>query len=150
MDIGGNNTAYPMGALSNFTARHFIFDGVECNSIEGVLQGFKSPYPHIQSEICKLVGIKALRRGRKIDWKKKQELYWKGIPIKRDSDEYQLLLNKLYNCIYEQDESFRKAIRDTGNGVLKHTIGKNKESDTVLTEREFCRRLTQLRIKGEC
>jgi len=150
MDIGGNNTSYPMGALSNFTARKFTFDGVECESIEGVLQSFKSPYEHIQVEICKLVGIKALRRGRKIDWKKKQELYWKGVPFKRNSKEYQELLDKLYNSAYQQDESFRKALFDTKNAVLKHSIGKNKESDTVLTEREFCRRLTNLRDRGEC
>ena len=29
------------GRLSNFTPRKFIFDGVECNSIESVLQSFK-------------------------------------------------------------------------------------------------------------
>lgn len=145
MEIGGNNTSYPAGNLSNFTARNFTFRGFECASIEGVLQGLKSPYPHIQVEIFKMVGIKALRRGRKIDWKKKQELYWQGKPIKRDSKEYQDLLDELYICVFEQCSNFKKELKATGNATLKHSIGKNKIQDTVLTEREFCSRLMKLR-----
>lgn len=147
MEIGGNNTSYPAGNLSNFTARNFTFRDFECGSIEGVLQGLKSPYPHIQAEIFKMVGIKAMRRGRKIDWKKKQELYWQGVPIKRNSREYQDLLDELYLCVFEQNENLRKELKDTGKAILKHSIGKNKIQDTVLTEREFCGRLMWLRDK---
>ena len=37
MDIGSGN-GYPSGALSNFSPHPFVFDGVECNSMEGLLQ----------------------------------------------------------------------------------------------------------------
>ena len=39
MDIK-SGSGYPQGALSNFAPRRFVFDGIECNSIEGVLQSF--------------------------------------------------------------------------------------------------------------
>ena len=145
MEIGGNNTAYPGGALSNFTARSFVFDGVTCNSIEGVLQAFKSPYPHIQIEMCMLVGSAAKKRGSNIDWKKKQELHWLGDTFKRDSEEYQNLVDRLYLEVFAQCPAFRKALADTKDATLKHSIGKNKIQDTVLTEREFIQRLVDLR-----
>lgn len=148
MEIGGNNSKYPGGALSNFTARSFIFDDVKCCSIEGVLQAFKSPYPHIQKEICLLVGYGAKKRGSIIDWKKKQTLYWQGKTFKRDSDEYQNLLDRLYENVYFQDEKFKKALQDTGNAVFSHSIGKSKIQDTVLTIQEFLSRLTKLRDNG--
>jgi len=140
---------YPEGNLSNFTGRRFVFDGVECNSIEGVLQAFKSPYIHIQAEICKLVGGGAKRRGSKIDWKKKQVLYWNGEEFGRKSDEYQTLLDRLYQCVYEQDKNFRKELEDTIDATLRHSIGKSKQHETVLTISEFCSRLTKLRRDGK-
>ena len=50
MDIGKGSGGVA-GRLSNFTPRRFIFDGVECNSIEGVLQSFKFKNPDMQKEI---------------------------------------------------------------------------------------------------
>jgi hypothetical protein len=47
--------------------------------------------------------------------------------------------------MYEQNDSFRRALAASGKSVLTHSIGWNKEVDTVLTEREFCSRLTALR-----
>ena len=40
MDIG-SKSGYPAGALSNFSPHPFILDGVQCNSMEGFLQGLK-------------------------------------------------------------------------------------------------------------
>ena len=54
MDIGSGN-GYPSGALSNFSPHPFVFDGVKCNSMEGLLQSFKFDKEHVQAEICKLV-----------------------------------------------------------------------------------------------
>lgn len=64
MDIGSKST-YPAGALSNFSPHPFTFDGVECASMEGLLQSFKQDKPHIQVETCKLVGLQAKRKGQK-------------------------------------------------------------------------------------
>lgn len=39
MDIGSGKE-YPSNALSNFAPHPFVFDGVECASMEGLLQSF--------------------------------------------------------------------------------------------------------------
>lgn len=143
MDIG-SGSGYPAGALSNFSPHPFIFDGIECASMEGLLQAFKSPYPHVQVEICKLVGKAAKFRGKKIDWREKQELHWQGTTYKRDSDEYQELLDRAYDAL-ATNEGFRKALLATNKAVLKHSIGKKFYKETVLTEHEFISRLNRIR-----
>lgn len=61
MDISSKGS-YPSNKLSNFSPNDFVFDGVECKSIEGVLQAFKFDKIHIQDQVCKLVGLGAKRR----------------------------------------------------------------------------------------
>ena len=78
MDIK-SGSGYPQGALSNFAPRRFVFDGVECNSIEGVLQSFKFKDIEIQKYVCTLVGRQAKSKGRNKKWWQKQELYWQGV-----------------------------------------------------------------------
>lgn len=146
MDIR-SGSGYPASALSNFSPHPFIFDDIEINSMEGFLQSLKFKEEHIQVEVCKLVGKAAKFRGKGRKWFREQTLYWKGTPIKRDSNEYQELLDRAYQCCFEQSESFRKALKASGNSSLTHTMGKNKISETVLTEREFCSRLMKLRDK---
>lgn len=144
MDIGSGK-GYPSASLSNFHARRFIFDGVECYSIEGVLQSFKFKNVEMQDYVCSLIGMAAKRKGSKKNWKESQILYWRDREYKRNSKDYQDLLDRLYMCVYEQDPSFRKDLEATGKATMTHSIGKIKESDTVLTIREFCGRLTRLR-----
>jgi hypothetical protein len=146
MDIGSGKE-YPSGALSNFTPHKFTFRGVECNSMEGLLQSFKFKNPEMQKEVCKLVGRMAKAKGRDKNWKTTQTLWWDGLPIKRDSVEYQLLLDEAYESMARDSESFRKALLASQNAVLTHSIGKSSSKDTVLTVREFCSRLTKLRTK---
>lgn len=147
----GSKSGYPSSALSNFAPHRFYFDGVDCWSMEGLLQSFKFDKIHIQEEVCSLVGIAAKMRGKSKDWYKTQTLHWKGIAYKRDSQEYQDLLDRAYLAL-ATNSSFRKALLATGDAVLQHTMGKRKTSETVLTQREFCSRLTNLRElirKGE-
>ena len=100
MDIG-SKSGYPSSALSNFAPHAFVFDGVECASLEGLLQSFKFDKQHIQVEVCKLVGLAAKLRGkpRNKAWKSKQTLWWKGLPIDRHGDEYQNLLDMIYQAV---------------------------------------------------
>lgn len=147
MDIK-SGSGYPQGALSNFAPRRFVFDGIECNSIEGVLQSFKFKDIEIQKYVCSLVGRQAKSKGRNKKWWQKQELYWQGVVYKRDSEDYQSLLDRLYQSVYDQCEGFRKALKATGKAKLTHFIGNNKRSETILTTSEFCSRLTKLRDYG--
>lgn len=71
-------------------------------------------------------------------------MYWRGIPIKRDSKEYQDLLDKAFNALSE-NKGFQRALLATNNATLTHSIGKNKITETVLTRQEFCQRLTKIR-----
>ena len=147
MDIGSKN-GYPASALSNFAPHPFEIDGVVCNSMEGFLQSLKFESIDMQKYVCTLVGFAAKKKGANKNWKTKQELHWNGKVYKRNSDEYQNLLNRAYNELYK-NASFRKALESTKGATLTHSIGKNKQSDTVLTTSEFCGRLTHLRDKGE-
>lgn len=146
MDIGSGN-GYPAGTLSNFAPHPFEIDGVQCNSMEGFLQSLKFESIDMQKHVCTLVGYAAKKKGAKKNWKQKQELYWLGKTFKRDSEDYQNLLNRAYNEL-NKNSGFRKALEATNGATLTHSIGKNKKSETVLTTSEFCGRLTHLRDRG--
>ena len=143
MDIG-SDTGYPSSALSNFAPHPFEIDGVLCNSMEGFLQSLKFSNPDMQVEVCKLVGKQAKFKGKKKKWWKTQTLWWRGVEIKRDSEEYQSLLDRAFYAL-SQNEGFKKALIATGKATLTHSIGKNDPSATVLTRQEFCSRLTKIR-----
>ena len=134
------------GRLSNFTKRSFVFDGVQCRSIEGVLQSFKFYSTSEQRIICGLWGIQAKLTGELTDWKERQILYWKGKEYHRNSLEYQELLDRLYMTVYEQDEKFRKDISKVKQCRLIHSIGVSDKENTVLTEEEFIARLNMLSL----
>ena len=145
MDIG-SGSGYPASNLSNFSPHPFIIDGVECNSMEGFLQALKYENPEMQRTICKLVGKQAKFKGKKKAWYRKQELYWQGKTIKRDSREYQELLDRAFTEL-SKNKKFGKALLATGNATLTHSMGKKKITETVLTKQEFCSRLTLLRAQ---
>lgn len=146
MDIGSGNT-YPANSLSNFAPHPFEIDGIQCNSMEGFLQSLKFESKEMQEYVCSLVGYAAKKKGRNKNWKQSQTLYWRGIEIKRDSKEYQDLLDKAYTELYKNTK-FKAALEASGNAVLTHSIGKTKQNETVLTVKEFCSRLTKLRNFG--
>lgn len=148
MDVGSKNK-YPRGKLSNFTHFQFIFDGVLCNSMEGLLQSFKFENIESQKITCTLTGFDAKRKGsgRNKYWQEKQTLWWNGKSYPRKSKDYQILLNKAYNALYINEE-FKKTLKDAGNSIFTHSIGKNNIKETVLTESEFCKRLQHLKDKG--
>lgn len=144
MDIKSGK-AYPAGALSNFAPHPFVFRGHEVNSMEGFLQGLKFKSAEMQLEIFKKVGVGAKRAGAKKNWQTTQTLWYQGEPIKRESNEYQSILDEAYNAMFDQNEKARKALMATQNAVLKHSIGRTNQNETVLTVREFCGRLMNIR-----
>ncbi len=144
MDIG-SGSGYPAASLSNFAPHPFIIDGIPCNSMEGFLQSLKFKNIDMQKYVCSLVGKSAKYKGKDKKWWKTQTLYWQGKEYKRDSQEYQILLNRAYNALY-QNEGFRKALEASRPATLSHSIGKNDPSKTVLTQAEFVGRLMKLRM----
>jgi len=146
IDVG--TEGYPAENLSNFTAHEFTIDGVPCASMEGFLQGIKFRDPEKQKRICAKVGIKAKGKGKKSKWYLDQLLHWQGKEIDRHGPEYQKLLDKAFNELNKNKE-FQKALEDTGNKKLDHSIGKTDPNRTVLTKNEFISRLNNLRKKNE-
>lgn len=149
MNIQSGN-AWPSSALSNLAGHGFWFDGIDCASMEGLLQSFKFDKPHIQVEVCKLMGKAAKFRGkaRNKAWRQHQTLWWKGCAIGRHTPEYKKLLWQAYCCMYQQSVSFQSALDATKGMRLTHSLGCSDPSLTVLTEREFCGILTRLRDTG--
>lgn len=135
----------PFEDLSNFTPRDFTFRGIDSKSIEGLIQSLKTPLPDKQIRLMQMIGLKAKRKGQKMKWFLKHKLYWQGKEICRFSDEYQALIEEIFTAAYQQDESFRKSLRETGLSKLTHEIGKKSPKYTVLTEDEFCNILMKLR-----
>lgn len=143
MDIG-SGSGWPSSALSNFAPHPFSIDGIECASMEGFLQSLKFKDPAMQVEVCKLVGKAAKFKGKKKKWWREQTLFWQGTEFKRDSQEYQDLLDRAFDALSE-NTSFQKALLATKSATLTHSIGKSKQQETVLTKQEFCSRLTKIR-----
>lgn len=145
MDIRAKGK-YPSNKLSNFAIHHFVYDGVECASMEGLLQSLKFKNPEMQKHVCTLSGKVAKSKGANKNWKTKQILYWKGREIPRQSEEYQILLKEMFDAL-GTNEGFKKALLSTGNATLKHSLGHRNPKATILTETEFCSLLTNLREK---
>jgi predicted NAD-dependent protein-ADP-ribosyltransferase YbiA (DUF1768 family) len=147
MDIGSGH-GYPSSALSNFAPHSFTFDGVECASMEGLLMAFKYSQIHQQIASCGYVGLMAKKRarGRNKHWQRVQKLWWNGVEFDRHGPEYQALLDRAYDALAAND-GFRRALLASGDAVLTHSIGRRDPHDTVLTRREFCSRLTKLRVR---
>ncbi len=145
LDIASYNL-YPARALSNFVQYTFTIDGVVCFSMEGFLQSLKFDNPDKQAEICLLVGLNAKHAGRTRNrlWKDKQTLWWKGVDYDRHGKAYQDLLDRAFNEL-AKDPKFKKALLDTGNAKLTHTLGWNNPRETILTRDEFCSRLMKIR-----
>lgn len=135
MDIS-SGSSYPASSLSNFSPHPFIIDGVECSSMEGFLQSLKFKDENMQKEICKKVGRQAKKAGAKKNWQ--------GKKYKRDSIEYQELLDRAFLEL-SKNSGFRKALLATKNANLTHSIGKKKTSETILTKKEFTSRLIKIR-----
>ena len=145
MDIG-SGSGYPESALSNFAPHPFEIDGVQCNSMEGFLQSLKFENPDMQIHVCSLVGKAAKFKGKKKKWYRTQTLYWRGNPIKRESKEYQELIDRAYSEL-AKNASFRAALLATGDATLTHSMGKTNPTQTVLTRQEFCSRLMKIRTE---
>lgn len=146
MDIS-SKSSYPGSALSNFAPHPFMFRGFAVNSMEGFLQGLKFKSPEMQAEVFKLVGRAAKKKGAKKNWQHEQTLYFQGKAYKRNSKEYQDLLDEAYEALYKNDK-FKRALQSTKGATLTHSMGKTKQNETILTRTEFCSRLTKLRDHG--
>jgi hypothetical protein len=136
--------------LSNLTEHAFVFEGIFCRSMEGLLQSLKFDNLAQQEKVCNLCGITAKKFGqaRNPVWQQHQVLWLKGEPICRNGREYHNLLTRAFNALFE-NKTFEHSLSLTGNQNLIHSIGETDPRKTVLTEVEFIYHLLRLRSKTQ-
>ena len=71
-------------------------------------------------------------------WQTDQIVWWKGQAIDRQSEEYQRIIRRAYQAMFEQSERFRAALMQTRGIKLVHTSGEPSSYKTILTPAEFC------------
>lgn len=135
---------WPSYALSNFHPHSFEFDGVQCESMEGFLQSLKTNDKERQVLVCALSKKEAKQRSTDT-WKKEQNIYWNGKVYNRHGYQFQFLIRRAYRAMLNQCPKFRDALVETKEKRLYHSIGNPDAYDTILTERELCTILTELR-----
>ena len=115
--------------------------------MEGLLQALKCTDDVNQKRICGLYGAAAKQEGAKhnSDWQSTQTLYWQGLTMDRHGEAYQQFIDRAYRALLDQSIAFQTALRESGQRILRHKIGSKDRKNTVLTEREFTRRLYALR-----
>ena len=143
-----SNAKYPANVLSNFGGNGFKFDGMECKSMEGFLQSLKFQDIQKQRQVCSMRGRKA-RNQSSNRWKVNQQVFWQNQTIDRQSEEFQLLLRRAYQAMFEQSIRFHDALLLTRGRKLFHSIGGNNSYETILTSGELCLILTELRDNEE-
>lgn len=145
IDIRGDKKGVE-GGTSNFRRYKFVFDGVECDSMEALVQAFKFQNPEVQRLVCQIKPrmAKLLGTERNAVWQPARTLWWNGQAYDRFGDEYQALLDRAYEAL-AQNPDFVQALLATGEEFLTHSVGEADPAKTVLTEEELCSRLMKLR-----
>ena len=143
-----SNCLYPANVLSNLYHNPFIFDDIECESIEGFLQSLKYEDKKEQIDVCKLYGGSAKKAGKKKkEWTKDQTLFWQGQPIKRNSKDFKKLIFAVFQACFLQNPQYRMALISTAGMNLSHKSGESDPEKTILTENEFIDTLNEIRKK---
>ena len=139
-----SKSAYPADVLSNLCSNGFVFEGVECKSMEGFLQALKYKDVDKQKQICSMAGKEA-KNNSTTRWQTDQIVWWKGSKIDRQSEDFLVLVKRAYQAMFEQSECFRSALMTTRGRRLFHSRGVENPYKTILTESEFCSILTEIR-----
>jgi len=135
---------YPSNVLSNLCSNGFRFEGMVCGSMEGFLQSLKYKDKDKQRQICSMKGGNARKRSV-TSWQTDQIVWWKGYAIDRQGEEFQQLVRRAYQAMFNQSQRFRDALMQTRGITLIHSIGEVNPYRTILTSQEFCSILTDIR-----
>ena len=124
-------------ALSNLFHYDFNFRGKRLSSIESFFQGIKFKDINLQNMIFEYSGIDSnvIKIASDHDWKITGIIYWQGQPIKRDSKEYDDLVDELYISAI-QNKLYRNILKKVDKKII-HSIGIDDKQETVFTRYEF-------------
>lgn len=103
-----------------------------------------------QVRVFKMRGKRAKQFGQKVKGNphydiEKNGVFWNGNQINRHSGDFQKLIRRSYRSMFEQCPKVCDALLATGTKKLFHTIGNPKPHETILTEKELCDVLNELR-----
>lgn len=123
--------------LSNLFPYNFKFRGKRLASIENFFQGIKFKDKKVQNYVFKYYGTQAvhLKMASNYNWKESGNVYWQGKKIKRDSKEYDLLVDELYISAI-QNPIYRGILLNCEKPII-HSIGVNEKNETTFTRYEF-------------
>ena len=133
--------------LSNLARYDFPFRGVLVKSIEAVLQSLKFQHPYTQRLVWDYYGLEAnhVKANADHNWKEDGILHIQGEPIKRDSSEYDRLVEEIYISAYQNPLYRNILLRIPADKRIVHSIGKQHKTQTVLTRLEFETNLNSLK-----
>ena len=137
IDVGYKNKGDLPQMLSNLFPYEFKFRGKKLASIENFFQGIKFKDKKIQNYVFKYYGTQAVhvKAASDYNWKENGIIYWQGKPIKRNSLEYDLLINELYISAI-QNPIYRGVLRNCNKDII-HSIGEVQKENTTFTRYEF-------------
>ncbi len=123
--------------LSNLFPYEISFKGKKLSSIETFFQGIKFKDVDMQNYVFKYSGLDSnnIKVASDFDWKETGIIYWQGMAIKRDSKEYDDLVDELYISAI-QNPLYRNALKNCKKDII-HSIGEKEKSETVFTRYEF-------------
>lgn len=142
--------------LSNLFPHCFAFSTDEsqkivyCASMESFLQSLKIENPELQIQFAEeYTGYMAYKARLALpDWRIKQELYFNGKSYDRHSQEYQDLITRAYDCLFESNDIFREIVLPRFKDyTLIHSIGETNSNETILTASEYLYQLRRLMDK---
>ena len=137
INVGYNlHGSYPK-LLSNLFPYEFTFRSFTLSSIESFFQGIKFKDKDIQKQVFTYNGKPAciIKETSDYNWQETGIVYWQGTPIKRDSKEYDQLVDELYISAI-QNPFYRNALKRCSLPII-HAIGKDSKDETVFTRYEF-------------
>ena len=130
--------------LSNLYPYNFEMDGIQYASMEAFIGSLRTPSQVEKQKLYSTSGMESWIMGHKFSWYAKQEVYYKEKVISRHSQVYDDLITSAFDALFT-NEDFKKALRESGDCKLTHTVGKTAKDKTLLTRKEFIGHLNRLR-----
>ena len=132
--------------LSNLFPYSFYFKGYKLHSIESFFQGIKFKNKKSQKLVFKLSGLDSnnIKAAQDYIWQEERVVYFMGKPYKRDSKEYEDLVDELYVSLL-QNPLYVNALKSVGNKYILHIIGAPNTKESVFSRCEFEKQLNCLK-----
>jgi|GEM_PF-4500344 len=137
--------------LATWQPSEFIYEGIPCTSIVSVLEALRVNDSNTQKTICKKTAVAALRSVKPFIARNGavKNVYWQGSPYPRDSQQCADIHTRLFDAVFEQDETFRDNLLSTCGSELPPIVGNNSQAHSMICIAEIAAQLYRLRSAFE-